>query len=86
MAIVRAVENRRYLVRAANTGISAIVDPYGRVLARTKLMRSAVLRGSIHPRTGLTPYGRWGDVFAWACAILALLHGAALRAAFVRRG
>ena len=86
MAAVRAAENRRFMVRAANTGISAIVDPYGRILARTSLMESAVLRGVVRPRADRTPYTRAGDVFAWGCAILTLLHGAALRAAFLRRG
>jgi apolipoprotein N-acyltransferase len=86
MAAVRAVENRRYLIRAANTGISAVVDPYWRILERTGLMESAVLRGTVRPRTDGTPYVRSGDLFAWACAILTILHGAALRAAFLRRG
>jgi apolipoprotein N-acyltransferase len=86
MAVVRAAENRRYLVRAANTGISAIVDPYGRILGKTGLMESSVLRGTVRPRTDRTPYARSGDLFAWGCAILTLLHGAALRAAFLRRG
>jgi apolipoprotein N-acyltransferase len=85
MAVVRAVENRRYLVRAANTGISAIVDPYGRILAATPLMEQTVLRGELRSRADLTPYAACGDVFAWGCVMLTLLHGAALRAAFPRR-
>jgi apolipoprotein N-acyltransferase len=85
MAVVRAAENRRYLVRAANTGISAIVDPYGRIQASTPLMEQVVLRGRMRSRTDLTPYAAWGDVFAWGCVMLTLLHGAALRAAFPRR-
>jgi len=86
MAAVRAAENRRFMVRAANTGISAIVDPFGRIVSRTPLLQSAVLRGVIRPRADRTPYARCGDLFAWGCAILTLLHGAALRAAFPRRG
>ncbi len=86
MAAVRAAENRRFMVRAANTGISAIIDPYGRILARTPLMESAVLRGTVETRADVTPYAVCGDLFAWGCAILTLLHGAALRAAFPRRG
>jgi apolipoprotein N-acyltransferase len=86
MAVVRSVENRRYMVRAANTGISAIIDPYGRVVARTDLMRTAVLRGKVRPGGPRTIYSRFGDLFGWGCAILAFLHGAALRAAFLRRG
>jgi apolipoprotein N-acyltransferase len=79
MAAVRAVENRRHLVRAANTGISALVDPYGRIISRTRLGETAVLVGSIGARRGTTPYARAGDLFAWGCAILTLLHAAALR-------
>jgi apolipoprotein N-acyltransferase len=86
MAVVRAAENRRFMVRAANTGISAIVDPYGRIVASTPLMESAVLQGTVRPRADVTPYAACGDLFAWGCAILTLLHGAALRAAFSRRG
>jgi apolipoprotein N-acyltransferase len=84
MAVVRAVENRRYLVRAANTGISAIVDPYGRVTARSRLDESAVVRGAMRPRRDPTPYARAGDLLAWGCAILTALHAAAIRAAGAR--
>src|SRR5262249_46243993 len=85
MAVVRAVENRRHMVRAANTGISAIIDPYGRVVARTALMRAEVLRGRMRPGGPSTFYTRRGDLFAWGCVILTALHGAALCAAFLRR-
>ena len=86
MAAVRAAENRRWLVRAANTGISAFVDPYGRIEDSTPIMQSAVLRGTVRSRGDRTPYAACGDVFAWGCAILTLLQCAALRAAFARRG
>ena len=72
MAVLRAVENRRYLVRAANTGISAIVDPRGRVLARAGLDDTAVLTGTIHAVRTRTLYTRIGDVFAILCVILTL--------------
>ena len=84
IAVVRAVENRRYLLRAANTGISALVDPYGRILAETPLERQTVLLGRLAPRRQLSPYARAGDWLAWACAILTILHAAAHRAAFGR--
>jgi apolipoprotein N-acyltransferase len=85
MAVLRAVENRRWLVRAANTGISAIVDPWGRVRARTPLDVRTVLRGTIAARTGRSPFARAGDVTGGACAILTAVLAAALRAAFLRR-
>jgi apolipoprotein N-acyltransferase len=70
MAVLRAVENRRYLVRAANTGFSAIVDPRGRVLARAGLGDTAVLTGAIHAIRAKTRYTQAGDVFAILCVIL----------------
>jgi len=81
MVRMRAVENRRYVVRAANTGISALVDPQGRVLASTELMQERILAGRIAPVQAKTFYTRHGDVFAILCAILA---AAALAAHFKR--
>ena len=48
MAIFRAVENRRFLLRAATTGVSGIIDPYGRVLAESRLMTRTFLTGTDH--------------------------------------
>ncbi|HKN48088.1 MAG TPA: apolipoprotein N-acyltransferase, partial [Candidatus Polarisedimenticolia bacterium] len=81
MAVVRAVENRRFLLRSANTGISAVVDPFGRIVEETSLETQTVLVGSVVPGGESTPYARAGDLLAWSCAILTLLHAAALRAA-----
>jgi apolipoprotein N-acyltransferase len=67
MARFRAVENGRYLLRAANTGISAVVDSRGRVLARTQLFERTYLVREVPLLTGTTFYARHGDVFAWAC-------------------
>ena len=43
IAIMRAVENRKYFIQAANTGISAVIDPYGRILKQSKINETAVL-------------------------------------------
>jgi apolipoprotein N-acyltransferase len=67
MAVFRAVETGKYLVRAANTGISAVVDPRGRVRQRTALFDRTVLVADAAVVPGSTPYTRYGDVFAWAC-------------------
>jgi apolipoprotein N-acyltransferase len=69
MASMRAIEQGRYLARAANTGISGIVDPYGRVLAKTNLFEEASVVGEVRFLTGRTFYGRTGDLFAYACAL-----------------
>ena len=72
MVRMRAVEQRRYLVRASTSGPSAIVDPWGRVLARSEPLTGEVLLGSIHARRERSLYGRSGDLFAGACALLVL--------------
>lgn len=69
-AVVRAVEQGRYLARSANTGISGIVDPYGRVVTRTLLFNRTVSTGDVRLLTERTIYGRTGDSFAWACVVL----------------
>jgi apolipoprotein N-acyltransferase len=70
---LRAVEQRRYLLRASTSGPSAIVDPLGRVLARTDdTSRRATLAGVVRRESGLTPYARFGDVFAYLCALVSL--------------
>jgi apolipoprotein N-acyltransferase len=79
MAAFRAVENGKYLVRAANTGISAVVDPRGRVIERTALFEPAVVVREVPFVPGTTFYARHGDVFAWTCfAAAALLTAATL--------
>lgn len=66
-AILRAAENRRPLLRAATTGISGFIDPFGRVLSESKIGEQTFLTGRVTPRTGLTPYARFGDWFSWMC-------------------
>ncbi len=68
MAIMRAIESGRYLVRAANTGISGVIDPYGRVLARTSLFEDEVVTVDVRLIDRATVYNRIGDLGAWVCA------------------
>lgn len=70
MTALRAVETRRYLLRAANTGISALVDPLGRVIQRSELFVPATVLGPVWRIRGASAYQRWGDAFAAACALL----------------
>ena len=72
-AAMRAIENGRYLVRSANTGISGIVDPYGRVLAETSIFEPAVVVGEARFLTARTIYSRIGDVFAYASVLITAL-------------
>lgn len=62
IAVIRAVENRRYLLRAATTGISGIIDPYGRILAKSELETKTFLTKRITPLSTITPYTRYGDI------------------------
>jgi len=86
MAAVRAVESGLDLLRAANTGISAVVDRSGRIRARTAIDETTILRGRLTAGgSGRPLYARTGDLFAWGCVILALLLGAASRGTAWRR-
>jgi len=83
MARFRAVENGKFLVRAANTGITAVVDPRGRLLEATPLFERTVLVRDVPFVPGRTFYAQYGDVFAWGCVAVAL---AAVAATLRRRG
>jgi apolipoprotein N-acyltransferase len=81
MTVFRAVENGRYLVRAANTGITAVVDPRGRIVEKTALFDRTVLVRDVGLLSGRTFYTRFGDVFAWSALAATLgITVAALRA------
>lgn len=73
MARWRAIENRRYILRAANSGISAIIDPAGRVCASTGLMKQDTCLGRFDFVSYRSLYTRAGDVFAALCAIISFL-------------
>ncbi len=73
MAVFRAVENRRALVRAANTGISGFIDPSGRITASTPLFEDAAMTRDIPILNEKTLYTRFGDLFAFICLAAAAL-------------
>ncbi|MGD9280718.1 MAG: apolipoprotein N-acyltransferase, partial [Desulfobacterales bacterium] len=72
MTIFRAVENRRALARAANTGISGFIDPVGRILASAPLLEEAALTRALPLIRSTTFYTRYGDMLALACLAGAL--------------
>jgi apolipoprotein N-acyltransferase len=73
MAVVRAAETRRWLLRAANTGISGLVAPDGRVVAASELFTTAMIQGSITPRHDLTFFVRHPHALVMGCVMILLL-------------
>ncbi len=76
-AVLRAIENRRWIARCATGGISCIIDPYGRTVESTELFTKTVLTGSIGLRDDLTVYSKYGDWFAEYCLWISLMVVAA---------
>jgi len=71
MVVFRAVENRLPIVRAANTGISAVIDPTGRLSQQTDLFVRTWIKARITlAEGGATFYTRWGDLFAYGCVLV----------------
>jgi apolipoprotein N-acyltransferase len=75
IARMRALEVGRYLARATNTGVSAILDERGRIRVRGAQFQAEVVRGEVQPMHGLTPYARFGDWPAVAMMIGLLALG-----------
>jgi apolipoprotein N-acyltransferase len=94
MARWRAIENRRFLLRAANSGISAIIAPTGRLQAHTGLLRKESLIGDFAFLQGITFYSGYGASFVILCVIITVLapawclvrHTRDTRLVFARRG
>ena len=73
MAKLRAVEHRRYLVRATNSGVSAVIDPVGREVARSGLLTRENLRVTVRMLDGASLYTRWGDWPGWIAATIVVV-------------
>jgi apolipoprotein N-acyltransferase len=73
LARLRAVEHRRFMVRATNSGVSAVIDPAGRIVASTGLLTTETLRAEVHPLEGSTVYARLGDWPGWLSAAIVAL-------------
>ncbi len=74
--VFRAVENDRWVLRADNTGVSAIIDPTGQVQVHTSIFVPTAITGMATPRHTMTFYTLYGDVFAWLCLGFCILLGA----------
>lgn len=73
MCVLRAIETGRPLVRIANTGISGLIAPSGRILVATPLFEPLALRLEVAPRTAETFYVRWGDLLLWLSGLFLVL-------------
>jgi len=68
IATFRAIENRVFIARAANTGISAFIDPKGKIVKKGDIFTEEAMNGIIRIMKGKTFYTLYGDVFAWICS------------------
>ena len=72
LARLRAIEHQMWVVRATNSGISAIIDPTGQIVARTNLLTKENLTATVYPRRSSTLYTRYGDWVAWLAVSITL--------------
>jgi len=70
MARFRALENRRWLARCANTGVSVLIDPAGMLHSPTEIFGAAVVTGNVTFHQAQTTYTRCGDILAWLAVFL----------------
>ncbi|MBM4129117.1 MAG: apolipoprotein N-acyltransferase, partial [Nitrospira sp.] len=73
MAVFRAIENRKPVVRAANTGVSGFIDSNGKILSKTALFYRVVLTEDIKTDRTKTFYTRYGDLFSYICIVFSIL-------------
>ena len=75
LARLRAVEHRRFLVRSTNSGVSAFIDPVGRVISHTGTFEPAAQRAELGWLKSWTPYQLWGDAPWWLLSLLIVAAG-----------
>lgn len=73
MATFRAIENRKPIIRAANTGISGFIDSNGRILSKTDLFQKTFLTENLKTDSTISFYSKYGDLFIYICIILSVL-------------
>jgi len=73
ISIFRTVENRRWMIKAANSGISAVVDAAGRMISGTGILEQGFIVSNVKLGGGFSIYTKIGDLFAWICAGISVL-------------
>jgi apolipoprotein N-acyltransferase len=73
MARMRAIENHRWILLATDNGVTASIDPYGRIVKKQERNVRAALTVPFSAQTEVTFYTRFGDLFAWLCVVISLL-------------
>lgn len=73
MSVFRAIENRKPLIRAANSGISGFIDSKGRIIDKTNLFERTYIVKNIQVNEKLSFYTKYGDIFAYLCVVFSLI-------------
>jgi apolipoprotein N-acyltransferase len=82
MARLRALESQRYVLSATNNGVSAVINHHGEVVAQSPQFQAHVLRASVEPRTGVTPFSRYKNIPILVLVVLLLVLARLLRPKF----
>lgn len=85
MAVFRAIENRKPVVRAANTGLSGFIDSNGRILSQTNIFQKTVLTQDIRTDVTKSFYTKYGDLFSYVCIVCSVILMANLFGKYRRR-
>lgn len=73
MAVFRAVENRKPVIRAANTGISGFIDSDGNIVLQTEIFQRSIVTEDIQTDSTISFYSRYGDLFAYVCIVFSVI-------------
>ena len=79
MTVFRAIENRKPVLRAANTGVSAIIDSSGRTVAKTQIFEKNLIIENIRTDSTISIYSKYGDLFIYFCTIITIILIADIR-------
>jgi apolipoprotein N-acyltransferase len=73
MAVFRAIENRKPVIRSANSGISGFIDSSGRIISKTGLFQRKFLTEDVKTDNTLSFYSKYGDLFTYLCMVIAVI-------------